>query len=62
MGVNKPIEFTLLLWIFDIIRGGNEMIYSNERKVCLSEWLKANSEKEYNTPLKMQKFHLYNLI
>ena len=38
------------------------MIYSNERKVCLSEWLKANSEKEYNTPLKMQKFHLYNLI
>ena len=25
MGVNKPIEFTLLLWIFDIIRGEYNM-------------------------------------
>lgn len=32
------------------------MIYSNERKLCLSGWLKEHSEKEYNTSLKLQKF------
>lgn len=34
------------------------MIYSNERKLCLSGWLKKNNEIEYNTPLKLQKFLL----
>lgn len=32
------------------------MIYSNERKLCLSGWLKEHSAKNYNTPLKLQKF------
>ena len=41
-----------------IIKGGNDMIYSNERKLCLSGWLKENSEAEYNKPLKLQKFLL----
>lgn len=35
------------------------MVYSNERKLCLSGWLKHNNEKEYNTPLKLQKFLLF---
>lgn len=35
------------------------MVYSNERKLCLSGWLKVNSETEYNTPLKLQKFLLF---
>jgi len=34
------------------------MIYSNARKLCLSGWLKENSENSYNTPLKLQKFLL----
>ena len=34
------------------------MIYSNNRKLCLSGWLKANSVASYNTPLKLQKFLL----
>lgn len=34
------------------------MIYSNERKLCLSGWLRHNSKKEYDTPLKLQKFLL----
>lgn len=34
------------------------MIYSNERKLCLSGWLRRNSKKEYDTPLKLQKFLL----
>ena len=34
------------------------MIYSNERKLCLSGWLKENNETSYNTPLKLQKFLL----
>lgn len=34
------------------------MIYSNERKLCLSGWLKKNNEVDYNTPLKLQKFLL----
>lgn len=34
------------------------MIYSNERKLCLSGWLKKHHEPEYNTPLKLQKFLL----
>lgn len=34
------------------------MIYSNNRKLCLSGWLRHNHEKEYNTPLKLQKFLL----
>lgn len=34
------------------------MIYSNGRKLCLSGWLKQNSQEEYNTPLKLQKFLL----
>lgn len=32
------------------------MINSNNRKLCLSGWLKHNNEQEYNTPLKLQKF------
>lgn len=32
------------------------MIYSHERKLCLSGWLKKHHEAEYNTPLKLQKF------
>ena len=34
------------------------MIYSNYRKLCLSGWLKHHNEREYNTPLKLQKFLL----
>ena len=34
------------------------MIYSNERKLCLSGWLKENSEKSYSKSLKPQKFLL----
>lgn len=34
------------------------MIYSNERKLCLSGWLRKNSKVEYDTPLKLQKFLL----
>ncbi len=34
------------------------MIYSNNRKLCLSGWLKHNNVKEYDTPLKLQKFLL----
>lgn len=34
------------------------MINSNERKLCLSGWLKENYETSYNTPLKLQKFLL----
>lgn len=34
------------------------MIYANERKLCLSGWLFQNSRKEYDTPLKLQKFLL----
>ena len=32
------------------------MVYSNSRKLTLSAWLKRNSEKEYNSSLKLQKF------
>lgn len=35
------------------------MVYSNERKLCLSGWLKQNHGQEYNTPLKLQKFLLF---
>lgn len=35
------------------------MIYSNERKLCLSGWLKEYNENEYNSPLKLQKFLLF---
>lgn len=34
------------------------MICSNERKLCLSGWLRQNSKNEYDTPLKLQKFLL----
>lgn len=34
------------------------MIYSNERKLCLSGWLKHHHEREYDNPLKLQKFLL----
>lgn len=34
------------------------MIYSNERKLCLSGWLKQHHEREYNNPLKLQKYLL----
>lgn len=34
------------------------MIYSNERKLCLSGWLKENNNVSYETPLKLQKFLL----
>lgn len=35
------------------------MIYSNARKLLLSGWLKENGSKEYNSPLKLQKFLLF---
>ncbi len=35
------------------------MIYSNNRKLSLSGWLKQNYENEYNMPLKLQKFLLF---
>lgn len=35
------------------------MINSNSRKLALSGWLKQNSESEYNTPLKLQKFLVF---
>lgn len=35
------------------------MVYSSERKLCLSGWLKANNKAEYDTPLKLQKFLLF---
>jgi len=34
------------------------VIYSNERKLCLSGWFKENSEKSYSKSLKLQKFLL----
>ncbi len=34
------------------------MIYSNDRKRCLSGWLHQNNKNEYDTPLKLQKFLL----
>lgn len=34
------------------------MIHSNDRKRCLSGWLRQNSKTEYDTPLKLQKFLL----
>lgn len=35
------------------------MIYSNDRKRCLSGWLHQNSAIAYNTALKLQKFLLF---
>lgn len=35
------------------------MIYSNERKLSLSGWLRENNNKSYETPLKLQKFLLF---
>ncbi len=35
------------------------MIYSTERKLNLSGWLKKNDEATYNSPLKLQKFLLF---
>ncbi len=35
------------------------MIFSNERKLCLSGWLRQNSKNEYDTALKLQKFLLF---
>lgn len=34
------------------------MIHSNERKRCLSGWLRKNNKTEYDTALKLQKFLL----
>lgn len=34
------------------------MIYANDRKLCLSGWLRQHSKNEYDTPLKLQKFLL----
>lgn len=34
------------------------MVYSNQRKLCLSGWLKENGSHEYYAPLKLQKFLL----
>lgn len=34
------------------------MIYSNDRKLSLSGWLRQNRKTEYNTALKLQKFLL----
>ena len=31
------------------------MVYSNERKLTLSAWLKRHREADYNVPLKLQK-------
>lgn len=39
-------------------KGDVGMIYSNDRKLCLSGWLKKYNEAEYNNPLKLQKFLL----
>ena len=35
------------------------MIHSNSRKLLLSGWLKENGKKEYDSPLKLQKFLLF---
>ena len=35
------------------------MINSTKRKLALSGWLKNNNGKEYDTPLKLQKFLLF---
>lgn len=35
------------------------MIYSNERKLSLSGWLKENNNTSYDVPLKLQKFLLF---
>jgi hypothetical protein len=35
------------------------MISSNSRKLLLSGWLNENGNKEYNSPLKLQKFLLF---
>lgn len=35
------------------------MIYSNERKLSLSGWLKKNNNISYETPLKLQNFLLF---
>lgn len=35
------------------------MVYSNQRKLLLSGWLKENGREEYNSPLKLQKFLLF---
>lgn len=35
------------------------MIYSNQRKLSLSGWLKEHEMNEYNKPLKLQKFLLF---
>lgn len=32
------------------------MIYSNDRKLCLSGWLQAANQAAYDVPLKLQKF------
>lgn len=34
------------------------MIYSNDRKCCLSGWLRQNNKAEYDAPLKLQNFLL----
>lgn len=35
------------------------MVYSSERKLSLSGWLKENNNRAYETPLKLQKFLLF---
>ena len=35
------------------------MINSNERKLTLSGWLRSHNPREYDSPLKLQKFLLF---
>ncbi len=41
-----------------LIYESSNMIYSNERKLSLSHWLKKNHCTSYKSPLKLQTFLL----
>lgn len=41
-----------------LIYESSNMIYSNERKLSLSDWLKKNDNTSYKSPLKLQTFLL----
>ena len=41
------------------MKGRENMVYSDKRKLFLSGWLKNNDNVSYNTPLKLQKFLLF---
>lgn len=38
---------------------GDTMIYSNQRKLALSGWLRANHKEEYDNPFMLQKYLLF---